>query len=68
MVTLVSRFSTKFHRDLASPAWLLGLAKHVERAISADRGYETSDAEGVVFSQYNEERYMGPLSVCKFCN
>ena len=66
MIKLAPRFSTTFHRNLASQAWLQGLERHVESAISVDRGYETSDAEGVVCSQYNDERYMGPLSVCKF--
>jgi hypothetical protein len=66
MVTLVSKLSTEFHRDLASHAWLRNLAAHVERALIAHDDYETSDGEGVVSSEYNEKRFMGPLSIVKY--
>jgi len=66
MVALIPDLTTQFHRDLAAPEWLASLAAHIGRALASHREYQTSDATGIVFSGYNEDRYMGPNSVCKF--
>ena len=66
MLTLVPRMSTRFHCDLVSEGWIRGLAEHVRAAIAAHDEYETTEGDGVVYSEYNEERYMGPLSVVKY--
>jgi hypothetical protein len=58
--------STRFHCDLVSEVWLQSLAVHLGTAIAAHDEYETAEGDGVVYSEYNEERYMGPLSVVKY--
>ena len=66
MITLISRLTAPFHRELASPAWLEALRLHVENALRERAEFQTSDGSGEVTSQYSEPRYMGPNSAVKY--
>ncbi len=66
MLTLEHQLVTEFHRDLATDDWLASLACYVQNVISNHPEYHTADGTGTVRSNYNEERYMGPNSICKF--
>jgi hypothetical protein len=66
MIELATKLVTAFHRSLATPEWLNALAGCVEKRIAEHPEFWSSDGKGVVASQYNEDRYMGPRSACKY--
>jgi hypothetical protein len=65
MVTLTPQLVTRYHVGLATTDWLRGLETHVGRSIACHPEYRSSSGRGTVASQYNEERFMGELSLIK---
>jgi hypothetical protein len=67
VITLTSALAAQFHRDLATHAGMENLRSHVEERIASYRSdYQSAKVAGVVRSQYNETRYMGPNSLVKY--
>ncbi len=65
MVTLKPQFVTRYHVEIATTDWLRAIEHHVTSSIACHPEYHTSSGRGVVSSRYNEERFMGPLSLVK---
>ncbi len=65
MLTLKLQLVTEYHVGIATTDWLRALTSHVQWAIERHSVYRTSSGDGVVCSQYNEDRFMGPLSLVK---
>jgi ssDNA-binding Zn-finger/Zn-ribbon topoisomerase 1 len=66
MISLHPDFVTSFHRNLADAAWLSSLAQFIEDRLRALAAFKSLDAQGAVRPHYNEEKFMGPLSVIKY--
>jgi len=66
MIELTSELQTRFHQNLASKEWLRALSRHTQQTIAARPEFQSTEGSGVVGSQYNEDRYMGPHSAVKF--
>lgn len=66
MVKLASHLKTGFHRTLANADWLSLLAQFLSERIAQHKAYRTSSGRGCVRSLYNDEKYMGPNSVCRY--
>ena len=65
MLTLTPQLVTCYHLGVATTDWLRALEIHVSGAIASHPEYHTSSGRGPVSSRYNEERFMGPLSLIK---
>ena len=66
MIKLQTTLVTSFHKGLAGPEWVAALESFVTERIRSTGGFKSTEGTGTVSSRYNEERYMGPLSVVKF--
>ena len=62
------RLRTLFHRQLATREWKRTARSFIEREIGSALGSTSGLSAAAVSSNYNDERYMGPLSAvrCKF--
>lgn len=65
MLKLKPQLVTQYHVGIATPEWLRHLTSHVRESIAKNSEYRTSSGTGIVSSQYNEDRFMGPLSLVK---
>jgi hypothetical protein len=66
MLKIESQFETEFHQHLATREWQAKLTACVADALASHSEYRTVKGTGIVRSRYNEDRYMGPLSVVKY--
>ena len=66
MLKIEPQLQTEFHQRLATDEWQAKLTACIVDALASHHEYRTSNGSGVVRSRYNEERYMGPLSVVKY--
>lgn len=64
-LTLKPQFVTQYHVLLATNEWLRSLETYISNSIQLHPEYQTSTGCGTVSSRYNEERFMGPLSLIK---
>ena len=51
---------------MASDAWLSACETFVTESVATHPVYRSSDGHGLLISNYNEDRFMGPLSICKY--
>ena len=65
MLTLTPKLVTRYHIGIATNDWLRDLEVLVKSAITSHPEYQTSSGTGTVTSRYNEDRFMGPLSLIK---
>lgn len=65
MLTLTPQLVTRYHISIATIDWLRDLESHVVSTIASHPEYHTTSGCGTVSSGYNEERFMGPLSLIK---
>jgi hypothetical protein len=65
MVNLTPQLVTRYHIGIATTDWLRTLETHVSSLIASHPEYRTASGRGAVSSRYNEERFMGPLSLVK---
>ncbi len=65
MLTLTPKLVTRYHVGIATKDWSRDLGIHVSSAITSHPEYQTSSGAGTVTSRYNEDRFMGPLSLIK---
>jgi hypothetical protein len=65
MVTLTPQLVTRYHVGIATTDWLRALETHISDSIASHAEYRTLFGRGTVASQYNEDRFMGPLSLIK---
>ena len=66
MIKVESQLETDFHRQLATGVWLSTLSSRITDAIRSCPEFHTDKGAGMVRSRYNENRYMGPLSIVKY--
>ena len=62
---LTCKLATRYHLNLATEDWLRKLNAHLATSIASHPEFHTADGTGTVSSTYNEERFMGPLSLVK---
>jgi len=66
MISLRTDFQTPFHKNLATMAWIAKVEAFVEGRIRSTGAFKTATGTGAICSRYNEDRFMGPLSVVKY--
>jgi hypothetical protein len=64
-VHLYTKLVTEYHVQIATTVWLRALETHIRDWIASHPEYQTSSGRGTITSQYNEDRFMGPLSLIK---
>lgn len=65
MVTLTPRLVTRYHVGIATTDWLRSLETYVVSSLVSHSVFRTSSGRGTISSRYNEDRFMGPLSLIK---
>lgn len=65
MLKLTTKLVTCYHRELATDEWLAKLRASLTNAMEAHSEYRSKNGDGLVFSSFNEEHFMGPRSLIK---
>jgi hypothetical protein len=66
MIQVWHEFTHPFHLALATPGWIEKLSEFIGAHVALNPEFSTRRGEALVRSRYGEDRYMGPLSLCRY--